>query len=172
AAHYTHQHETEDKAKEECIEELHLNRQLVDGIDLNHILPENDTNLNILLACVWKKEGLQDDTGDINWRNLEKSFLKIVRENLKIKPKLESVISAGVEAKAIKACNKQNIIGKNDVGFSDADYADWKFISGEISTQIDVFRVSPTLLLRRPAVIESSPNSQKKPSYGYRPAAS
>ncbi|KAF2895331.1 hypothetical protein ILUMI_10843 [Ignelater luminosus] len=114
AGHYTHQHETEDKAKEECIEELHLNRQLVDGIDLNHILPENDTNLNVLLACVWKKEGLQDDTGDINWRNLEKSFLKIVRENLKIKPKLESVISAGVEAKAIKACNKQNIIGKND----------------------------------------------------------
>ncbi|KAF2887148.1 hypothetical protein ILUMI_19025 [Ignelater luminosus] len=61
----------EEKA---CIKQLDANEDKIEDLYVGYVTPENNTQFNNFMECVWKKVGFLTQSGDINYEKLKKSY--------------------------------------------------------------------------------------------------
>lgn len=57
--------------QEECIAELNLDRETMAFLSTQEFPPDDNSDCNRFYGCFWKKQGFQDERGQINYSALE-----------------------------------------------------------------------------------------------------
>lgn len=61
------------KEEEECIKQLDADKDRIEDLYLRSNTPENDTQYNHFIECVWKKLEFQTENGEIDYKKLKNS---------------------------------------------------------------------------------------------------
>ncbi|KAF2889227.1 hypothetical protein ILUMI_16946 [Ignelater luminosus] len=61
------------KGEKECIEQLGADEDKIKNLYLRYSAPEDDTQFNNFMECVWKKLEFLTENGDINYEKLKNS---------------------------------------------------------------------------------------------------
>ncbi|KAF2894703.1 hypothetical protein ILUMI_11463 [Ignelater luminosus] len=60
--------------EKECMKQLNADQDRIQGQYFQYVTPEDDTQFNNFVNCVWNKLGFLDVNGDINYEKLKNSY--------------------------------------------------------------------------------------------------
>ncbi|KAF2889153.1 hypothetical protein ILUMI_17020, partial [Ignelater luminosus] len=98
--------------EKECIKQLNTNEDKIKTLYFRFNTPENDTEFNNFMECVWKKLDFQRENGDINYEKLKNSYQldrKTGEDNLAVLLKIDKI-----RFDAVTKCESSQAMLKSD----------------------------------------------------------